>query len=325
MDKELLSTKEVAEYLGVSVTTIYQYVKNKKIKPVYEDWTIDETMLFYLSDVDELKNERPSGYTTAQVADELGVHQTTIAKQIKDGKIKASKVKYRGRMTYFVSEDVLKELKQSYGNNHWNRDSFYQKSWGYYLFQSFQNDTTKEFARVMSVTKDSGYIVTDNGKQIEFEQLREQGFYPNEEFPIQKRLNKPGYVSFLFEQPSSFHSPIYEVIESFYRTVGYKNMYVYLEKDVIHLHIKPFLWKGKDEYFSLLEDHVIEGSVKKRHNGILLDSGQDRLTIYLPREQKKALQKEARGNKITIDEVISRLVEKELRSSNPELSSESGE
>ncbi|WP_158595152.1 helix-turn-helix domain-containing protein [Oceanobacillus piezotolerans] len=73
--QELLSTKEVAERLGLTVTTIYQYVKNKKLVPVYEDWTVDETMLFYESDVEKLENQRPTGYTTSEVAKKLGVHQ----------------------------------------------------------------------------------------------------------------------------------------------------------------------------------------------------------------------------------------------------------
>src|SRR5690606_27247431 len=111
---ELLSTKEVAKKLGVTVTTVYNYVKNKKLTPVYDDWTVDETMLFYESDVERLLNQRPIGYTTSQVAKRLGVHQTTISKQIKEGKIPAEKIRYRGRMTYFVQEETLKKLEQKY-------------------------------------------------------------------------------------------------------------------------------------------------------------------------------------------------------------------
>lgn len=313
-DEKLLSTKEVAERLGLTVTTIYQYVKNQKLKPVYDDWQVDETMLFYLSDVQRLENQRPGGFTTAQVADELGIHQTTVSKQIKEGKIKADKVKYKGRMTYFVSNDVLEELKMNYNNNRSNKDYFYQKKWNYYLFQSFTNVKNNDFGRVEKVTKDSGHIITDNGEQIKFDQLKEKGFYPREKYVNIKTINKPGDISFQFKLPNSLHSPVYEVIELLYRNLSYKNMKLFIEDDYINIQVKPVLLKlSNDVTYALLQDHVVKGKVTERHNGILLDSCLESILIHMNKEQKRRLKHESKRKGITVDQLIVSIIDEHYK------------
>jgi transposase len=299
----LLSTKEVAKRLDVTVTTIYQYVKNKKLIPVYEDWSVDETMLFYESDVEEIENQKPNGYSTTQVAKILGVHQTTISKQIKEGKIHADKVRYRGRMTYFVQEDVLRELEQTY-SSHNKYSVFYHPKWQYYLFQSFLNEQTKEKARIIEFTKESGILLTDSGEKIDLKDMKQNGFIPLERFQDKKMINKPSYVHFRFEQPASLHSFVYEVIESFYRSVGHRNIKMHEGDGVINIYIKPFLLKQNDEYFALLEEHLISGKVTRRHNGILLDSGVERITIYPSTNQKKKMKRLADNKGITMNEFI---------------------
>lgn len=309
---KLLSTKEVAERLDLTVTTIYQYVKRKKLVPVYEDWEVDETMLFYESDVEKIENERPEGYTTSEVAKKLGVHQTTISKRIKEGKIAANKVKYRGRMTYFVQEDTLKQLEQSYSPKLQSESYFYHQKTGYYLYQSFLNEQTKEKGRIVELKKDGGIVLTDNGDRIAIDELNQYRFIPQQRFAIQKIINKPGYVYFRFEQPSSLHSFIYEVIESFYRNVSYKNMRLYQSDGFIDVYVKPFLLKQNGEYFSLLEDHIIKGKVTQRHNGILLDAGIERLTIYPTSEQKKVIKKMAESKNITMSDMVLELIAEDI-------------
>ncbi|MDY0408251.1 helix-turn-helix domain-containing protein [Virgibacillus soli] len=301
----LLSTKEVAERLGLTVTTIYQYVKNKKLTPVYEDWSVDETMLFYESDVEKIENQKPSGFTTSQVAKILGVHQTTISKQIKEGKIPANKIRYRGRMTYFVQEDILKNLEERYSAGNKYRIC-YQPKWNYYLFQSFLNEQTKAIARIIEFTKgnDSGIALTDSGEKLELESLKQKGFIPLEHFQDKKMINRPGFVHFRFEQPVSLHSFVYELIEAFYRAVGYRNLKIREADGHIDIYIKPFLFKQNEEYFTMLEEHLISGKVTQRHNGILLDSGVERLTIYPSTEQKKKMKVLADERGIAMNDLI---------------------
>lgn len=299
-----LTTKEAAEKLNVTVTTIYNYVKRGRLKPVYDDWSIDGMMLFYEEDIENLKEERPQGYTTGQVATILGMHQTTISKQIKEGKIKAKKVLYKGRMTYFVDEDTLNELITLREKKRNNYIKIFDSNYQLYLFQSLVNDRTNEFGRIMDLSKDKGYLLTDSGREIALENLTKYGFSPLERYSPSKYLNRAGYVYFRFKKPTNLHDKTYDVLETFYRTAGYRNIKISLTDSSINVQIKPVLLEGKISIEDYLNDHIIQGSVVKRHNGIWLDSDMERFTIEMPRELKEKLKALARRKALTLEELI---------------------
>ncbi|WP_158595153.1 hypothetical protein [Oceanobacillus piezotolerans] len=192
------------------------------------------------------------------------------------------------------------ELEQSYATEHKVKSFFYHPKWKYYHFQSFLNEQTKEKARIVELSKEEGVVLTDSGERIPLSELKQRGFIPLEHFKTQNIINKPGYVQFRFEQPASLHSFIYEVIESFYRSLGHKNMKITEADGYINVYVKPFLIKEKGEYYSLLEEHLVSGEITQRHNGILLDSGIERITIFPSTKQKQKLKSIADNKKLTI-------------------------
>ena len=201
-----------------------------------------------------------------------------------------------------------------YNNNRSNKDYFYQKKWNYYLYQPFTNVKNNEFARVEKITKDSGHIITDNGEQIKFEQLKEKGFYPREKYVNLNTINKPGDISFQFKLPNSLHSPVYEVIELFYRNLSYKNMKLFIEDDYINIQVKPVLLKlSNDVTYTLLQEHVVKGKVTERHNGILLDSCLESILIHMNKEQKRRLKHESKRNGITVDQLIVSIIDEHYK------------
>lgn len=304
IDRDLLSTKKVAEKLGVTVTTVYQYVKQRKLKPVYDDWSIDETMLFYPSDVQAIIEKRPSGYTTSQAAKKLGVHQTTIAKQIKEGKIEAHKEKYRGKLTYFIKEETLTQMLQSYGKKIRKKTKFYQPDYKLYLYQSLVNEKTNELARVNSITKDGGSIITDSGEEIALSNINMKGYSPLERFPNKNYLNRAGYVHFRFDEPKSLHSRTYKILEIMYRSLSHKNMNLSVLDGYIEVRVKPVILKGSSDYFSLLEENLISGRITERHNGLLLDSGLESIQLNIPSEKKKLLEAAAKSKGLSLKEYL---------------------
>lgn len=57
VQRKIIKTSEAAEILQVKVSTVHKYVKEGKLKPVYEDdWQIDTTKLFYEDDILDLKS-----------------------------------------------------------------------------------------------------------------------------------------------------------------------------------------------------------------------------------------------------------------------------
>ncbi|MFD1608483.1 helix-turn-helix domain-containing protein [Oceanobacillus luteolus] len=311
-EENFLSTNEAAKKLNVTVTTIYNYVKKGKLKPVYDDWSIDGMMLFHAEDIEKLRDEPPNGYTTAQAAKILGMHQTTISKQIKEGKIIADRIKYKGRMTYFISENTLNELIALRRKKAFNNLRIFSAKYQLYLYQSLINRQTNELGRVMEITRNGGYFITNGGEKIDLLEMKKHGFSPVERFHAKNPLNRVGYVCFRFTKPTSLHDFMYEVIETFYREAGYKNIQISMTEHHIDVQIKPILIEENMISYEFLKQHIVEGAVVKRHNGIFLDSEQERLTLDVSRKLKGQIKILAKENSKTIEEQAIELILKGL-------------
>jgi len=317
-NRSYLTTKEVAEYLDVTKTTIYKYVHTNQLKPVYEDdWKIDETMLFQKDDVLELKKEKVKpGLTTGDVAKELGLHQVTVNNYIKQGKLMAVKQEYNGKMMNFIQNEELERFKNYHAaKDKKDRKTFYSSNLELYLFQTLVNNNTGEKARIMELEGNEGTIQTEKGEVFPLEQMGERGYVKEETFPDVNHITKHGYITFRFIKPSHVASPILDIIESFYRAISHKNIRLYIMEGLIQLEVKPFLFKelkGEESrhLINILQDNIIEGKLMVRHNGLLLDSGLEQLTIYLPSEQKKILKEKAKMEGLAINEYVARLVNK---------------
>jgi predicted XRE-type DNA-binding protein len=116
-------------------------VKEKKLRPVYEDkWQIESTLLFRKEDVLKLQKqlEKP-GYITAEVAEILEIHPTTLSSYIKKRLLKAEKDFHigLGKDVYFIKEE-LERFQREYQTNNKSKQFFIQNG-NYYLFQSLRN------------------------------------------------------------------------------------------------------------------------------------------------------------------------------------------
>jgi len=290
------------------------------LKPVYEDdWKIDETMLFRKEDVLELerRKEKP-GLTTGEVAKELGIHQVTVNNYIKQEKLNAFKQEYNGKMMNFIQKEELERFKNHYAaKDKKDRKAFYSSSLELYLFQTLVNKDTSEKARIMELEGKEGTIQTEKGEIFPLEQMDERGYVKKETFPDVKHITKHGYITFRFSKPSHVSSPILDLMEAFYRAISHKNIRMYIIEGFIQLEVKPFLFKelkGEENrhLINILQDNIIDGKLMVRHNGLLLDSGLEQLTIYLSNEQKKMLKEKAKNENLTINDYVMRLINRIL-------------
>lgn len=316
-DEQLLTTKQVAEILNLSIPTIYKYIKEKRLHPIYEDsWQIDETHLFKKEDVEELKGklEKP-GLTTGEVAKQLQVHPTTVAAYIKKGELKATKQLYKGRNLYFIKEEEVVNFKRSHPKQQKRRKKdFYHKATGLYLFQTVKNKQTFELGRIMKLSNGSGEVWTESGEIIVFDQMQQHNFFAVENFLEKSYITKRGYVIFRFPIPKHIASPIFPLIELFYRALSYRNIRVTKREQHIQLEVKPCFIKELNEdshpyEINLLQKHIIKGSVIKRHNGLLLESDMEVLTINLSSSLKNRLKELAKHQDLTMEEYVRKLIQ----------------
>ncbi|PGT83296.1 helix-turn-helix domain-containing protein [Bacillus sp. AFS040349] len=307
--EELISTNEAAKELDVTTHTIYKYIQDGKLEPVYKDkWQIDTTLLFKKEDIDRLaKIMKKPGLTTGDIAKELEIHPTTVASYIAKGLLKATKHPYKGREIYFVTLEDLDEFKQ---NNilqkKREKKQFYIKDKGYYLFQLLHNATTQEKARIMELQEDGGKVITENGQVYQLEDAETAGFEAIKEIEDKKYITKRGYAKFEFPKPQYINSPVYSVIELLYQHVGPKNLRLVSEVERIVIEVKPVLLNISTEThlteIKLIETSCVDGSVTLRHNGLLIDSDIEPLVLHVPAQLKNEIKKNATKESITLEE-----------------------
>lgn len=310
-----ITTKEVAQRLNKSISTIYRYVNEKKLRPVYEDkWQIDSSLLFREEDLDRLIEEQKNkpGYTTGEVAAKLSKHPSTIAMYIKTGKLKTEKREYKGRIINFISEEELKRIQIAFGEKETGYLDIFDKRYNVYLYQSF-NDSKGKTARIISIGN-PGVAELEDGSKMNIEQLYKLGFLPVYNFKPKSYITKKGYIHFKFSEP--IHSIHLNIIESLILNAGPKNVKIRREESGgLGVFVKPALISiNHNAYLSLelLNNHLISGSMVQRHDGILLQTNYTQVLSQVQKEIKQELKHRAHLNGMTLDDYIENILIKHL-------------
>src|SRR5699024_3140646 len=127
--------------------------------------------------------------------------------------------------------------------------SFYSKNKNLYLYQTIINTETNEIGRVIEINEDEGEILVENGQTFPITQMMKKGFFPKEQFKEHKHITKPGYAKFKFQNPQHVSSPVFNLIETFYREIGYKNIKLSKSGEYVFVDVKPhFIDSDRNSY-----------------------------------------------------------------------------
>ncbi|SEO09311.1 DNA binding domain-containing protein, excisionase family [Terribacillus saccharophilus] len=309
-----ITTKEVAQRLNKSISTIYRYVNEKKLRPVYEDkWQIDSSLLFREEDVDRLIEEQQNkpGYTTGEVAAKLSKHPSTIAMYIKTGKLKTEKREFKGRILNFISEQDLETLQKEIGEKESGYISIFNKQHNIHLYQSFQ-DSKGSKARIMSLDG-PGVAELEDGNRIGIERLFQLGYTPYYNLKPQRYVTKKGYIQFQFRgsiNPKSIHI---NIIESLIINMGHKNVKLREEEWGLNLYVKPGLIRNNDNLYltyESLNSYLVDGYLIQRHDGILLQTDYMPILAHVSKSTKDNLKHYSKISKLSLDDYVESILEK---------------
>lgn len=311
-----IPTQKAADMLNVSVPTIYNYIREKKLKPVYEDkWRIDRSLLFREEDIMKLQKElKKPGLTRSEVAKKLDVSPSTVTNYFKKGTLPFFIQQYKGRNLYFVKEEDLSEfIEQNDSNKKRHMKQFFNKELSVYLYQRYFNKDTNEMARVMELRNGQGKVMTENGEVFTINDLLKKEFKPFENIEDKEYITRKGVATFTFQRPKFINSPIFNLIELFYQHLGPKNIRMAYDDNQIYLEIKPIVIEVENtELFeteiNLLQQNLVEGQVSSRHNAILIESDLEPMIIHLPRNFKNKIVSEAIRRGLTIEEYAVKLL-----------------
>ncbi|MCM3619816.1 helix-turn-helix domain-containing protein [Sutcliffiella horikoshii] len=308
-EKNFLTTAEVAERLNVTPNTIYKYVREKKLVPLYDHkWRMRRTKVFAVEEVEKLEKKfMKPGLTTGEVADKLGIHITTINAYIHDNVLKAEKQLYRGREIYFIAPEEVERWQREHhvvADQKVDRKDFYIKDKGLLLFQLFVNKYTHEHARLMTIKGSTGKIITENGEEYSLEVGTSRGFEPYQIIDNKEYNTKRGYVKFKFPRPHSIKSDVYAAIELVYIATGPQNIRYNIDAQYIEMEVKPVLIKSKDkQLLDLFQKHLLEGKILIQQDGFYIDSDLETLIITVPSQLKEYIRKRAKKENKSMEQL----------------------
>jgi excisionase family DNA binding protein len=310
-----ITTKEVAQRLNKSISTIYRYVNEKKLRPVYEDkWQIDSSLLFREEDVDRLIEEQQNkpGYTTGEVAAKLSKHPSTIAMYIKTGKLKTERKKYKGRILNFISLEELDRIKEEFGEAEKGYLNIFDKQNNIYLYQSYR-DYNGNTARIMSL-EEPLVAELENGSNINIDMLKHNGYVPVFDLKPHKYISKKGYLRFQFKEKPYLNSSQLNLIETLIIGMGYKNVKIREDKEDLTVFVKPGLLKVTRSSLISCNDelnaHLAFGSIVQRHDGLLLQSDYMPVLTHVRKDIKEKLKHFSRLEKVTLDDYLESIIDK---------------
>ncbi|MCQ6282367.1 helix-turn-helix domain-containing protein [Bacillus sp. EB600] len=310
-----LTTKEVAETLGVTEQTIYNYVKEGRVTPWNkETWKMDGTYLFRAEEVERVESElKKPGFTTKDIIAYLEgfnikVSPSTVISKMKSGELPAVMKPYRNIDTFFVKKEDL-DANLHLFNRVKGREKFFDKKTGYFLFQPFENKVTGEFARIMEWDgAGNGKVLTNREREILIEDIKQQEFQPVIELGEGVVNNKKGSLVFKFAKPKQVKSLIFDLIDQFYRIAGPNNMKLEVSDGEIKIEMKPILLpfdkaEHRDE-IDLLNNSLVEGKMICRPNGVVLDSDLVSFVAYGSTQLKDQVKEYADIEGVTQEEFI---------------------
>lgn len=308
-ENRYLTTQEVADYLGKSIPTIYKYMKEKKIEPIYDHkWRMRKTKLFDRDKIEEFKQKiTKPGKTTFKVAEELNIPYHTLMKFIHDGILPAQKKDFQGKEQYFIDGQ---DLDSFIGSSNWKRyvekreKDILSSQDEYLLFQSFYNPSSDAYGRLME-TGPAAKIITSSNEIITLEAALNKGFKPEMDISKMKYINRKGYAKFKFIKPFDIRSSVYIIIEKFYQSIGISNMKMEVDHNHIYLEVKPSLFNVfKSDEIELLKQSVLEGEIIEDAEGIFIDTDLEPLTIYLPSRIKESIRQKAVEEDQSMEELV---------------------
>lgn len=308
-----LTTRLVAEKLNVSTITITNYVRRGILTPLNPDTkVIDGTYYFSPDDVEKIKEQfkKKEGYILlTEAAKKLGITYNEIQTFVKNGTLAAEKVPYRGKQRFFVKEDALEPLRKKLEKE----PAFLtvqQVNRHYFLFQSFKNESTGEWARLIYIDKHGRWEAkTESGHIFPLEHLLEKGFSPVKAKEKRTAITQRGHLIFQFEKSNNIRSLSYRAMEWIIYTVGANNVKVEDTADGYSLHVKPCvidfdLTSYQDEREALYGALSEGGEIMMFEGKWLLKSNLEPITIHVTANEKEQIRQLAKKANCTMENWI---------------------
>ncbi|MCM3790014.1 helix-turn-helix domain-containing protein [Domibacillus indicus] len=314
---EYYSTKEVAEQINRSVSTVHAYVQEGKLKPVEDPWGGHQGLLFSKEEIERLIEtmpKTPEGLTLNQAAEYLQTNRNFIAAYIKEGLLPASEGQVKGRTIPLITESDLKEFSELYEKRIWedrlSQRQYYNKKAKEAVYQRFSSPSIPE-ARLMRKGLGDWYFIVP-GTDDTFSYM--EGIYthrltPDYSIEMGKRSTKPGYA--VLNLPAVY-SLTYQVMDLLYQQVPVANLYMERLKDRWIIHMKDARFNGVSvELADFIKRSAKQGRVRyvPEYEGISIESQEELLSVSLSVDIKDWLRKKGEQTGKSMQDIAAEILE----------------
>ncbi|WP_163537381.1 helix-turn-helix domain-containing protein [Gracilibacillus sp. YIM 98692] len=308
--QEYLTTNEVVGILGLHKETVLRYAREGKLKtvPDHPTFPIRKQKLFYKEDVFTFKEkQKKKGLTVSEVAEQLNVTNVMVHHYIKEGKIKGEKEDFRSLGRYLIQPEEVQEFLQKENRAATaTTTKYYKTKQNVYLFQPYVQTGSQNLARVIELSKESIWLLTEDGERLTHDTAKEQHFKPIQSLVNKPYIQKKGKLTFSFPYQTDINHRLYDVIDWLMKELGYKNMQVKKIGSTIKILVRSTFIKSHNhiDFAEILKEYCQSGTVELHPNGILLDSDYQYISAYVPSDIKEWIEKQSQEKGISQSDFI---------------------
>lgn len=307
MTKKYIRTKEAAQRIGVSMSTVHKMMREGLLKPVNENsYKLDGGYLFDEAEVQKLaeKQERVEGYTIKEFSELTGFSEAIIRNDVYAGKIPAVKLS-QGRREWRILPNALEIYPKNKKVVVDNRTApIYHEE--YYLFQKVSKGN--QTGRIIQFSHDIFTIGLLDGSTIQVHIKDIASWTPVDKITHKVIITHPGHVTFDFPIPDHIENPTYLVINLIIKHAGIENVHCVIG-DKINFKVKRVsIPKDLAEWIPLLKTHLVSGDIIEKHQSYLLQPNLYSINTYVPKEIKQRIQELADKDGTSLQEKTRELI-----------------
>lgn len=310
--QSMLNATQLAEYLGVSISTISSYIKKGIIIPDnIETWKIDGEYRVTGERAKEIKQSLfPDGLSVRETVEYVGgvCKSHHVHKAIKEKRLNAIGVQIGTRTNYYVQKDELLEaFKESM--NEKRQMTYYDPKRRLYLYQSFFHSDPAETIRIMDIDHLNGYASSQTGEKFTLDDV--VTFKMKYAYHSGNYINIPGTINFSFSTPSSVNDLTYTFIEIVIQQIGLRNVSIQHLNETIRFFTKPFAFiKGDmdnslyDRLLSLSKSALTKGDMIQRSSDVVFTSDDKRIELIVSSARYEQLETLAKSTNQTVEDYL---------------------
>lgn len=312
--EESYTTQEVANILGVSKVTVYQYAKQGKIRKIIDPFKNVNKTRYVRKEVDELVEARrlkQTGISVSEAAQKLCVTKQKIYSLIKDGILEAQEIYISDDSKRLVIQEEHLEHAKKWLEEQKNRRAakweFYDRDYDIALYQMFESKDGQGYRLMKNDKGDWGFYLPPHTWISYKEAVKTMFVAPNYSIHQKTLRSSKFYVDFTLprDNPSS-----YVIIDAFYIAAGVENLRIREELDTILVSIKEGKYEVPEGYQGQLEimEGVRCGECLEKDGQIVICSNYKRQYFDLPGKYVEEILLEAGNQQLTQHELLEKII-----------------